>query len=99
MAVAYSRRPCKTVLMPRYFFNTRIGDDLISDPKGADLRGPDHAWEVARAMILEILRDQRAQPNLLAATLEVTDEQGDLVLELPFSEALIPSPEEPPTKH
>ena len=85
--------------MARYFFNTRIGDDLISDPKGAELRDPDHAWEVARTMILEILRDQRGQPNLLGATLEVTDEQGGLVLELPFSEALIPSPDETPTKH
>jgi hypothetical protein len=99
MAVAYSWLSCNAVLMPRYFFNTRIGDDLISDSKGAELRDPDHAWEVARTMILEILRDQRGQPNLLAATLEVTDEQGELVLELPFSEALIPSPDETPTKH
>jgi len=37
--------------MPRYFFNTRIGDELISDPEGEDLRNPDRAWEVARAMI------------------------------------------------
>jgi hypothetical protein len=89
----------KLKLMPRYFFNTRIGDDLISDPKGAQLRDPDHAWEVAKAMVLEILRDQRGQPNLLTAILEVTDEHGDLVLELPFSEALIPSPQAPPTRH
>jgi len=85
--------------MPRYFFNTRIGNDLIADPKGAELRDPDHAWEVARTMILEILRDQRGQPNLLTAILEVTNQQGELVLEFPFSEALIPSPDEPPTKH
>ena len=87
------------MLMPHYFFNTRIGDDLISDPKGAELRDPDHAWEVAKTMILEILRDQRGQPNLLTAILEVTDEHGELVLEFPFSEALIPPPDEPPTKH
>jgi len=85
--------------MPRYFFNTRVGNDLIADPKGAELRDPDHAWEVARTMILEILRDQRGQPNLLTAILEVTNQQGELVLEFPFSEALIPSPDEPPTKH
>jgi hypothetical protein len=87
------------MLMPRYFFNTRIGNDLIADPKGAELRDPDHAWEIARTMILEILRDQRGQPNLLTAILEVTNQQGELVLEFPFSEALIPSPDEPPTKH
>jgi hypothetical protein len=89
----------KAMLMPHYFFNTRIGPDLISDPKGTELRDPDHAWEFARTMILEILRDQPGQPNLLTAILEVTDEHGDLVLAFPFSEALIPPPDEPPTKH
>jgi hypothetical protein len=52
-----------------------------------------------RDMILELLRDQPGQPNLLTATLEVTDEHGELVLELPFSEALISPPDEPPTQH
>ena len=85
--------------MPRYFFNIRIGNDRTSDPKGAELRDPDHAWEVARTMILDILRDQRRRPNLLTAALEVTDEAGEVVLELPFSEALIPAPDEPPTRH
>ncbi len=94
-----AHRSCKAMLMPHYFFNTRIGDDLTSDPKGAELRDPDHAWEMARTMILEILRDQRGQPNLLTAILEVTDEHGELVLEFPFSEALISPPDEPPTKH
>ena len=40
--------------MPRYFFNTRIGDDLIPDVEGEELRDPDHAWEVAKAMILDL---------------------------------------------
>src|SRR3954470_19951189 len=31
--------------MPRYFFNTRIGDELISDPEGEELPNPDRAWE------------------------------------------------------
>ena len=80
--------------MPRYFFNTRIGDDLIPDPDGVELRDPDQAWEMARTMIQEILRDQRDQPNLLAASLEVTDERGEIVLEFPFTEALIAPPDE-----
>jgi hypothetical protein len=85
--------------MPRYFFNTRIGDDLISDPEGVELRDPDHAWEMARAMIAEILQDQGEQMNLLTASLEVTDERGEIVLEFPFSEALIAPPKVPPTRH
>ncbi len=85
--------------MPRYFFNTRIGDDLIRDPEGEELRDPDHAWEVARAMIEDVLRDLQGEPNLLSASLEVTDERGEVVLAFPFSEALIAPPEEPPTTH
>jgi hypothetical protein len=50
-------------------------------------------------MILEILRDQSGLPNLATAALEVTDEHGDVVLEFPFSEALIAPPDDPPTTH
>lgn len=85
--------------MPRYFFNTRLGDDLIPDTEGEELRDPDHAWQVARSMIRELLREHGDEPSLLAASLEVTDEKGDIVLEFPFSEALIDSPDERPTRH
>ena len=47
--------------MPRYFFNTRLGDDLIADPEGEELRNPDRAWEVARAMIRELLKTEGAE--------------------------------------
>ena len=85
--------------MPRYFFNTRIGDDLIPDPDGVELRDPDHAWEMARTMIQEVLRDQRNELNLLIASLEVTDERGEIVFEFPFREALMLPPHDPPTRH
>ena len=85
--------------MPRYFFNTRIGDDLIPDVEGAELRDPDHAWEIAKTMILEVLADQGEQAALLSASLEVTDELGEIILEFPFSEALIGEPNDSPTKH
>ena len=73
--------------MPRYFFNTRIGDELISDPDGEVLRDPDRAWEMARAMIRELLQTEGADGALLNATIEVTDDEGEIVLEFPFSEA------------
>ncbi len=60
--------------MPRYFFNTRIGDELIADPEGEELRNPDRAWEVARAMIRELLKTEGAEGGLLNAILEVTDD-------------------------
>ncbi len=85
--------------MPRYFFNTRIGDELISDPDGEVLRDPDRAWEMARAMILELLRSEGTDERLLNATVEVTDDDGEIVLEFPFAEALLDGGEARVTKH
>jgi len=84
--------------MPRYFFNTRIGDELIADPEGEELRDPDRAWEVARAMIRELLKTEAAD-GLVRAVLEVTDDEGEIVLEFPFTEALLDVPDVPATKH
>jgi hypothetical protein len=81
--------------MPRYFFNTRIGDELIDDPEGEELRDPDRAWEIARAMIRELLKTEGAEAGLLNAVLEVTDDEGEIVLEFPFSEALLDLSDEP----
>lgn len=84
--------------MPRYFFNTRIGETLIPDPEGAELRDPDHAWRVARATIRQILQEEGREPGLMLASLEVTDATGEIVLEFPFSEAIEIS-DESPSRH
>ena len=39
-------------------------------------------------MILEVVKSEGAQPVLLEAVIEVTDVDGEIVLEFPFSEAL-----------
>ena len=85
--------------MPRYYFNTRIGDELISDPDGELLGDPDRAWEMARAMIKELLKTEGANGALLNATIEVTDDEGEIVLEFPFTEAIIDAPDGPITRH
>jgi hypothetical protein len=85
--------------MPRYFFNTRIGDELISDPEGEVLRNPDRAWEIARAMIRELVRTEGTERALLQAVLEVTDDEGEVVLEFPFAEAILDIADIPDTKH
>jgi uncharacterized protein DUF6894 len=85
--------------MPRYFFNTRIGNELVADPEGEELRNPDRAWEVARAMILELLKSEGTSAALLNAVVEVTDVAGDVVLEFPFAEAILDPPDEPMTRH
>ena len=85
--------------MPRYFFNTRIGAELIADPEGEVLRDPDSAWEIARAMIQELLRTEGADGSLLKAILEVTDDEGEIVLEFPFTEAILDISSESATRH
>jgi hypothetical protein len=85
--------------MPRYFFNTRIGDELIVDPDGEELRDPDRAFEIARAMILELLRSEGTSPTLLSAVIEVMDDDGEMVLEFPFTEAIVELPDENATRH
>jgi len=85
--------------MPRYFFNTRIGDELIDDPEGEELRNPDRAWEVARAMILELIKSEGADGALMNAVIEVTDDDGEIVLEFPFAEAILDAPGGPITRH
>jgi hypothetical protein len=81
-------QPKTGLIMPRYFFNTRIGSEVIADPEGEELRSPDRAWEVARAMIHELLRIEGVE-NLMRAVLEVTDDEGEIVLEFPFAEAVL----------
>ena len=85
--------------MPRYFFNTRIGDELIDDPEGEELRNPDRAWEVARAMSQELLRSEGTAGPLLGAVIEVTDEAGEVVLEFPLTEAFFDLPDQSVTRH
>jgi hypothetical protein len=85
--------------MARYFFNTRIGDELIVDPEGEELRDADRAWEIARAMILELLRSEGTSPTLLGAVIEVIDDDGEIVLEFPVTEAIVDLPDEHATRH
>ena len=78
--------------MPRYFFNTRVGNELLLDPEGEDLRDPDHAWEVARAMIRELVQSEASNADLFRAVLEVSDGDGEVVFEMPFNVAVLDPP-------
>lgn len=72
--------------MPRYYFHTRIGDELIADPEGEELRNPDRAWGDGARHDPGIAAQRRYRRNkLLNATVEVTDDDGEIVLEFPLS--------------
>ena len=85
--------------MPRYFFNTRIDNSYVPDPDGVDLRDADQAWTLARVTIMELLKEEAQSPKLLNAVLEVTDNDGEIVLEFPFSEVLLELPAGSLLKH
>jgi hypothetical protein len=75
--------------MPRYFFNVYIGSDVIGDPDGQDLRDPDQAWEVAKAMAQNLMNTKFEQSvNWASSHIEVKDQADEIVLELPFLEAI-----------
>lgn len=74
--------------MPRYFFHTHIGDDVVVDPEGRELESPDAAWEAARVLALQLLQGADSDPELLRAVLFVADDEQEVVLEFPLAEAL-----------
>jgi hypothetical protein len=75
--------------MPRYFFNVHIGEDILPDPDGQNLRDPDEAWEVAKAMAESLIGAKFDRPvNWSSSHIEVADSAGDILLEFPVLEAL-----------
>jgi len=51
------------------------------------------------SLIRELLKLEGAESDLLHAILEVTDDAGEIVLEFPFTEAILDVTGEPVTKH
>lgn len=78
--------------MPRYFFHTHIGEDVIIDPDGRELADPDAAWEAAKTLALQLLQGADNDPELFKAVLFVSDDAEAIVLEFPLSEALLAEP-------
>lgn len=75
--------------MPRYFFDVHIGQDVIPDPEGQTLGGPDEAWEVARAMAADLMATRFGKPvDWTVAHIGVRDDRDDVLLEFPFLEAI-----------
>jgi hypothetical protein len=75
--------------MPRYFFHLRCEGKEVPDSSGVELRDPDQAWEAAHATARDLMQSQPdAAVNWFGCHFEVTDEAGEIVFELPFTEVV-----------
>jgi glycine cleavage system regulatory protein len=76
--------------MPRYFFHQRLADGaMLHDDEGSELESLESAREEAIESARELM-SQRVRQGLPAnnSAFEIEDEQGRVVLVLPFSEAI-----------
>jgi len=73
--------------MPRYFFHIRDGDGLKNDPDGIELPDVDAARATALKKACRIWSERPPEPAANDQTFEVTDEAGQIVLTVSFSEA------------
>ena len=75
--------------MPRYFLNIRNSLTFVEDEEGRELAGVAEVHGIAVEGALSLLSAEVAEGRLdLRGCIEVTDEQGDLVLTVPFRDAL-----------
>ena len=73
--------------MPRYYFHVRSGSDLARDPEGSDLPDIDAARKQAVGMACRAWSERPPESTDNNETFEITDEAGQVVLKVPFSEA------------
>jgi hypothetical protein len=78
--------------MPRYYFHTHIGDDVVTDPDGRELADADAVWQASRVLALQLLQGADSDPALFQAVLVVMDQANEIVLEFPLTEALVAEP-------
>ena len=73
--------------MPRFFFHYRGPDDeMLEDRVGSQLADLEAAEREAHQVAAEILEEELGEggPLLASRCLEVEDEQGEIVLYVPF---------------
>jgi hypothetical protein len=73
--------------MPRYYFHIRAGGDLTRDADGVDLPDIDAARKHAVTMACRAWSERPPEAQDNDETFEITNESGEVVLRVPFSEA------------
>ena len=75
--------------MPRFFFSLRCPDGSVIDPDGAEFANADEAYDMAARTARTLMAtDTDGEGDWLRCVFEVADEAGEVVFELPFSEAM-----------
>jgi hypothetical protein len=75
--------------MPRYFFHIKDEVEIIRDEEGLELRGLDAVREEATESAREMMSEKvRAGHGPDGRAFVVTDEQGHVVLNFPFRDAI-----------
>jgi hypothetical protein len=73
----------------RYFFHLRESGDIVVDEEGRELPGIAAVEAAARVNARSVIAGEARTGKLpLAACIEVHDDQGQRVLELPFRDAV-----------
>lgn len=74
----------------RYYFNVRTSDTLIADEEGVELPGLTEVAEEARQAARDLLANRVQHGEWINGEMfEVADESGNVVLEFPFTAALM----------
>jgi hypothetical protein len=80
--------------MPRYYFHLEQSERRFEDAEGQLLRDADEAWETAKATAHALMASDPSRQDLwVTSVFEVTDQDGAIVLEFPFVEAIDPKAE------
>jgi hypothetical protein len=75
--------------MPKFYFHTKIGDELLPDPEGDELPDADHAIKEAIMAAREILADAiRAGKEPLIEAIVIADSRGQQIGLVPLAEVL-----------
>ncbi|MDR7038872.1 MULTISPECIES: DUF6894 family protein [Methylobacterium] len=78
--------------MPRYYFHLRTRDALQWDPEGVCFPGLDEAYldvcQAVREIAVEYLQTGRPRTEVRCYAFEITDAEGRLLMDVPFTEVL-----------
>ncbi len=77
-------------VLPHYYFHIRDSEGLIRDDEGLDLTGEIEAKEEAWKSAADLIANAARQPTkpVTDAVIEVHDEYGTIVYELPIKEII-----------